>query len=333
MRVPPPGFGRDDVATALRSAWEMEATDVRYLPVGFGSHHYLASRGNDDPVFVTVDFLDPTDPGRQRELLCRAFATALALSRLPAGTDVVAPIPTRDGRAAADVTGPAVLTVFPHIPDAGHVTTATATSAQEHARIALLDRLHAATDHVRDLATVDDLAIDARAHLEAAMNQLDAASTATWAAGPRSRHAQELLGPRRGDLRAALRGYDRLAAKVATGRADWVVTHGEPHWQNVLDTGAGLRLIDWDTVRIGPAARDVWMIVDDDEGVRRYTERTGRAVPPDELLLYRVNWELTEIALYTRWFREPHEDDEDTGIAWESYGRYLAAGSTWEQLR
>jgi len=33
--------------------------------------------------------------------------------------------------------------------------------------------------------------------------------------------------------------------------------------------------------------------------------------------LYRLRWSLDDIALFVRDFRDPHEQDEDTELAWE----------------
>ena len=53
----------------------------------------------------------------------------------------------------------------------------------------------------------------------------------------------------------------------------WVVTHGEPHPVNVMQTDAGRVLIDWDTVAIAPPERDLWMVICGTEA-RRPSTRT-----------------------------------------------------------
>jgi thiamine kinase-like enzyme len=51
-----------------------------------------------------------------------------------------------------------------------------------------------------------------------------------------------------------------VAEQVGALSTAWVVTHGEPHPANVIRTPGGLKLIDWDTVQLAPAERDLWMV-------------------------------------------------------------------------
>src|SRR5262249_46529735 len=139
-----------------------------------------------------------------------------------------------------------------------------------------------------------------------------------------SSRARNALAARSDDVLVGLEGYDRLAAAAAGHQDTWVVTHGEPHDRNLLRTADGLVLVDWDTALLAPAARDVWMLAGRHDLAAAYEARAGRDVPTDELELYRLRWELTEVALYVRWFADPHADDADSATAFEGFEESLA---------
>jgi spectinomycin phosphotransferase len=107
-----------------------------------------------------------------------------------------------------------------------------------------------------------------------------------------------LLDARREQLRRLLADYDELTREIGTG---WVVTHGEPHPGNVIRTKDGPRLVDWDTVRLGPPERDLWMVIDGDTPAYAY---------------FRLRWRLADVAEFIRDLRAPHADTEDTAAAW-----------------
>jgi hypothetical protein len=45
MNAEPPGFDRAALYAALRE-WELSITSLSYLPLGAGSHHYLAGEAS-----------------------------------------------------------------------------------------------------------------------------------------------------------------------------------------------------------------------------------------------------------------------------------------------
>jgi spectinomycin phosphotransferase len=165
----------------------------------------------------------------------------------------------------------------------------------------LLRRLHAVTGID---APVEDFAVPARADLEAALDDLGSA----WTCGPYGEPARAALATGVDSVRARLAEYDAL---VPTDRSGWVVTHGEPHPQNVLDTSEGVVLVDWDTVKLGPPERDLWMLPEGggDPALRR---------------LYSLWWDLSEVAIYTSWFRAPHARTADIEKGWSWFEHFLA---------
>ncbi|MFD0822401.1 phosphotransferase family protein, partial [Micromonospora zhanjiangensis] len=109
----------------------------------------------------------------------------------------------------------------------------------------------------------------------------------------------------------------------------WVVTHGEPHPGNLIRHPAGLRLVDWETVRLAPPERDLWLLThgadDADDLLRRYASATGRPVDPTALAHYRLRWELADIAGYVVELRGPHGTGADTAASWRYLNGYLDA--------
>lgn len=79
-----------------------------------------------------------------------------------------------------------------------------------------------------------------------------------------------------------------------------------------------LILIDWDTVAIGPAERDLAVALPrDDEEWSAYRSGGAATTPdPDLIRLYQQLWMLSDVSLSTDMFRRPHEDNADTQVAW-----------------
>jgi spectinomycin phosphotransferase len=86
-----------------------------------------------------------------------------------------------------------------------------------------------------------------------------------------------------------------------------------------------VHLVDWDTVRIGPRERDLWMVLDDDRtGWDEYVAEAGPVLlRPEVVALYLEWWSLAEVAIYVTQFRVSHDESEDTLVAWESLNKFL----------
>ena len=127
--------------------------------------------------------------------------------------------------------------------------------------------------------------------------------------------------------------YDDLAGSARSRDEPWVITHGEPKADNLLVTDDGLRLVDWDTALVAPAARDLWWVeAGSGEELARYTELTGRRVAHDDVTFYRLQWDLADIASYVGWFTAPHARTPDTEIGWTALSEALRLDRNWPQL-
>ncbi|MER7072390.1 hypothetical protein [Terrabacter sp. NPDC000476] len=318
--TPPPGRDPGRIVTALHDRWEIDAVTLAYAAVGFGGHHWRAVDAAGAPWFVTLDVGVPGGPLRA------ALGSARALADVGLAF-VVAPVPSRDGEVVVDLDGTGWLSVTPWLD----VTRTPGPGVQDRgdrdAVVSALARLHARTDVVARTAGRDDLVVPERDHLERAM-----AGALTWVDGPYADRAARALAASVAWLRPALEAWDAAAARAREDAGSdpdaWAVTHGEPHWRNVLVGADGLHLVDWDTTLVAPRARDLWHVAGADgdaslEVLDAYARHAGRAVRPEELRAQALRWDLTEVALYVRWFSEPHADDADSHTAWEGFTEAL----------
>ncbi|MCW2793789.1 MAG: aminoglycoside phosphotransferase [Nocardioides sp.] len=89
--------------------------------------------------------------------------------------------------------------------------------------------------------------------------------------------------------------------------ATWVPTHGEPDTGNQLATAEGVLLVDWESLMLAPAERDLRTLADAGHPHPRATSEL--------LALFDLEWRLDEVAQYATWFEQPHGDDENDRLA------------------
>jgi len=311
----PEGIDDATVAEALRDGWAFDAASVAYLPVGFGSHHWVAQAANEERRFLTVDDLAARyflgdNPATAFDALASAFATARTLGDAGLGW-VVGPSVGVDGRVLRWLQEPFSIAVFPYVDGSSAAEYDTETERREV--IALLGELHRSTGRVAAIARRETFALPNRADLEIALAEVGL----SWAGGPYAEPARTLLAQHVNSVRGRLANYDRLVRTALRDQSGWTITHGEPHSGNLLRTDAGLRLIDWDTALVAPPERDLWMLLDAGSAdAEHYTGATGRPIDPDVLCLYARWWDLCEIGIYLAGFRAPHDDSTDSAVAW-----------------
>ena len=318
VKARPDDFDDSQLLASLAEGWGLESTSAEYLAVGFGSYHWAVTDTAGRPFFVTVDDL------RQQEWLGstakaafdglkNAFDTALALREQARLHFVVAPLPAIHGETVRRVGSHHAVAVFPIISgqpgDFGDES-----SPAERAEVArLLAELHAATSAAPRFTARLEPGIPARDSLEEALADLDQ----PWNGGPFSEPTRAWLARSAASVRGRLRDFDRLAARVGAADQDLVITHGEPHPGNLMRTGSGLVLIDWDSVALALPERDLWFVTTGaDEAAARYAAAAGRAIDSDALSMYRLGWDLTDIALFTKQLRSTHRRTADTEEAW-----------------
>ncbi|HEU5386443.1 MAG TPA: aminoglycoside phosphotransferase family protein [Streptosporangiaceae bacterium] len=318
MRDLPEGITERDVARALADGWDLAAWTLEYAPVGGGSYHWAAAGGAPgERRFVTVDDLDDKGwLGRTRPAvlagLRAAMDAAVTLRRQDGLGFVVAPVPAGTGETVLPVGGRHAVAVFPFLAGTPFHWGEPLPAPERAELIAMLAALHQADPAAVRLPRTGP-GLSWRGDLETALDELGR----PWAGGPYSEPARELLAGAARTVRRQLEALDRWSARLAA--APVVITHGEPHPGNVIHSGDGLLLIDWDTVGLAPPERDLWMVATESgDEARRYTELTGRPVDPAVLEFYRLRWALDDLSCFIRDLRAPHRRTPGTEDSWRS---------------
>jgi hypothetical protein len=322
------------LSDALSEGWGFRPASISYQAVGFGSHHWLAVDSGGLKLFATVDDLreklcDDTDTtsavfGR----LGQAFESALSLRRDAGLEFVVAPLPATGGRVLRRLTDRYSLVVHPYLADTQSAQDGEfKTSADRHAVLAMLVRLHSAK---ASRPPADNFEIPGRAALLAAMHS----TSEPWQSGPYGTRSRDLLARHAADLGALLAAFDELAGRVRTRGDRMVITHGGPDAGNALKSPAGFVLVDWESALLAPPERDLWALAEADPSVLdAYSAATGTAIDTDALALHRMWYDLAEISGYVGWFRSGHHDTADAAEGWQNLQYFLRPAERWPDLR
>lgn len=235
MQQPPSHVTNAEVLTAVRDTWLADADLVEHLPVGFGAHHWAASRGGDRLLFVTLDALGERHSAPS---LTAAYDAARALASgglefvlacvepvtTPLAGGLLSATPWRDG----------------HSPD----------PTDPETTAAMLRRLHEA-EAPGAPPWVPIIAPDLAGGLAQRLRR-------PWTSGPYGERARAALAERLGAIEGWVTRYHRLAE--AARHVPAVPTHGEPHHRNQLVTATGAFLVDWESLKPPPAERDLrWL--------------------------------------------------------------------------
>jgi spectinomycin phosphotransferase len=323
MYAPPTDLDERELVEQVQAGWGLTVSTISYEPVGFGTHHYLVRDSEGQCWFVNVDDLtrDAYAPDDGFEFFARAFGTARALRDL--GLEfVLAPVAARDGEVVVRLDDRYAVSVVPHVDASAGEFGEFATDDERRSVLASLGRLHATSGVAPDLPRRATFEIPHRSALLEAIE--DAASR--WPTGPFGEPCRALLLEHASLVRESFGRYDDTVRRVPD--EGWVVTHGEPHAANVMWTADGsLFLIDWDTTAIGPRERDLWMVEPRDQADWNAYVRSGAvsALNDETIALYRLNWDLMEIAIYADTFRRPHVEDANTRLAWKGIQESLSA--------
>ncbi len=289
MRERPPGVIDADVLAAVRDHWDDTATTVEHLPLGFGAHHWRV-----DDLFVT---LDPLGRRHSHDTLENTYAAAAALAT--EGLEfVLAGVPSRGTTFTVPLGEAGALSATPW--HAGLAGDGSFTDERAATTAYFLDRLHvtAPPPGLRSWRPLvgPDLADD-----------LARRTSHDWTAGPHGETARRALRDHLADLATWTADYHLLAGR--TDPATWVPTHGEPDTGNQLATREGVLLVDWESLMLAPAERDLRALVDAGHPHPRARARA------DLLTLFDLEWRLDEVAQYATWFEDPHGDTENDRIA------------------
>jgi spectinomycin phosphotransferase len=312
----PVDISDSDVAAALAHQWALTVQDLSYLPVGFGGYHWLAADQTGSRWFVTVsDLATPWVPD-----LPAAMQTAAWLATHAGLGFVVAPVPTRAGPVVGSVDSRHALTLFPYLDAASGRFGDLIDDGDRAAIIDMLALLHTVIPTGIQVPT-RPLELATRQVIDQALASLGV----PWTGGPYAEPGRDLLARYERPLRQALSRFDGLVGRVREAGGPYVITHGEPHPGNLLRTRAGLCLIDWDMTALARAERDLWWVISGDQDAARYSRRTGWTVSQDALALYRLRWDLDDVAGFLSQIRGSHQRTADTLMFWTELQKTLDA--------
>jgi hypothetical protein len=341
--VAPGDLDEAALAGAVERGWGIGVTSMGYLAAGWGSHHWKVAGADGTAWFVTVDELEKKRQSAGESLddgfarLRAALRSAIALRN--AGREfVVAPVPAGWRATAADGTGagrreeggspsghdlPAggepvirfggrfAVAVYPFAEGRSYEW-GEWTADGRAAVLGMVAEVHTAPERARREALADDFRVPFREQMTAAGDGWEPAER-----GPYTRAAARLLREHAAALRGLLDRYDALVAVARARPGRNVLTHGEPHPGNAMLTASGWRLIDWDTALIAPPERDLWHLdAGDGSALAGYAAMTGVAPLPELIELYRLGWDIRDIAGDTARFFGPHDGDANDEQSW-----------------
>lgn len=334
MLTPPDGFSENMLVSALARGWRVTPAAMTYRPVGFGSHHWEVVEAAGTRWFVTVDDLkaklcSPDEPlPRALGRLRASLAAARDLRDCGPGFGfVVAPVAALDGEPLTPAGDRFAVALYPLVGGQSFTWGEFATAEHRRCVLDLLVAIHTAPAAASRHAMPDDFAVPLRTELEAALDDqaADGASTPDIPdaddCGPYARLAAQLLAKHAAPIRRLLTRYDELVAEGHAQPYRAVLTHGEPHPGNTMLGPDGWLLIDWDTVLLAPPERDLWGLDPGDGSIlAAYADATGVVPVPSMLELYRIRWDLADMALIADGFRRPHSGSADDVESWSLLG-------------
>ncbi len=81
----------------------------------------------------------------------------------------------------------------------------------------------------------------------------------------------------------------------------------------------GWAIVDWDTVLVAPPEPDFW-------------DLPGDHGDPLLTKLYRLRWDLSEVAVYVSGFYNEHTGDANDDRSWEGFLEYIDLRRRWPDL-
>jgi Phosphotransferase enzyme family len=321
------------IVAELAVGWGFHAETCSYLPVGFGSHRWRATDATGNQLFLIVHDLpgmldsqaDTTDAAFGR--LQTALGCAVSLRSDADLEFVVAPVPAAGGEVLRRLSARYTLAVCPYLADCEAGREREFPAGDLLAVVRLLTRLHRARPAAAPRRW--DFALQNGDGLRAAI----ASTSEPWAGGPYGERARALLTRHAAGLVALMAAHGALADRVRSRPERFVLTHGEPDAWNVLKTPTGFVIVDWDFAQLAPPERDLWHLAETDHSVlAAYTEATGVATDDKALALFRMGYDLADIAEYICLFRGRHEDTEDAARSWENLEYFLRRAERWPEF-
>ncbi len=312
------------LAAAVERGWGLRVAGMSYLAVGWGSHHWEAAGGGGGRWFVTVDEVankrltggESLDEGFGR---LRASLRA-AVDLKDAGREfVVAPVRAEHGEPVVRVDERFAVAVYPFL-DGESFSWGEASPEWRRGMLEMVAAVH--TTPVR--ALTEEFVVPFRDRLEAACaDRVDDC-------GPYARRVAELCQEHAPGIRRLLGRYDDLVS-VARAQADRaVLTHGEPHPGNTMLTAAAGGSSTGTPWLVAPPERDLWDLDPGDGSILdAYASATGVTPLPELLELYRLGWDVKDIAYDVARFLRPHAGTAEDDKTWTIVSSLVRRLALW----
>jgi hypothetical protein len=304
------GLSDGDLEEVIERAWGVSVASLDYRPVGFGSHHWVATDTWGLYHFVTVDELSAESRlGDEVSVLGlhlrRALAAAIDLHAFGCNF-VVAPIATGAGDPLVTFDCYAVA-LFPFIEGRSFPFEEAFGEADREQILEVVAALHRVPIAAIRPPATDGFTVPWLDQLDRSMHHSAGTN------GPHEAVASELLIDHQPEINRLIARFRALVDRYQKDPGPVVITHGEIHPGNLIATSKGWVIVDWDTVLLAPPERDLWRLAQGGgSALCAYADATG--TPPDERIvdLYGIRWDLAEIASFAAQFRMPHQDTEDS---------------------
>ena len=322
MLAAPGDLNETALTEALLGGWGIQAAALTYLAVGWGSHHFDVTAAGGARWFVTVDELERKRDGDQESLddgfdrLTASLRSAVAL-RAAGRAFAVAPEPAAGGAPAVRFGGRFAVAVYPFTAGESFGW-GRWTPALRAGMLAMIAEVHLAPPAARAHARPDEFRVPFLSLVEEVID-----GRGPGGQGPYARPAADLLRRHAAGIGGLLGRYRELAAFARGRPGRSVLTHGEPHPGNALLTADGWRLVDWDTALTAPPERDLWHleaaseVTGDGSILAAYAAATGVPPLPELIELYRLRWDLADLAADASRCFQPHGDGPDDVKTWE----------------
>lgn len=283
----------------VRREWDGAVNRVEHLPIGFGAHHWAATRDGEPRLFVTLDRMTVARPAGTFEA---AYAAAADLAR--SGLDFVhAGLAALTGRWTVAVDDTSVLSVTPWLDG-----TRPPLDGADPETLAMVSALRSAEPPamLRRWRTVVP---------RTCAQDLSRRLAAPWDRGPHGEEAREAVLDRHDAVQAWIHEHVDLVTTAMEHVDDWVVTHGEPMAHNQLLTSSGRLLVDWESALLAPGERDTRDL---------FAAGVDLGSDPAMVRLFDLEWRLAEVDQYSTWFASPHTGTESDRVALDGLREELA---------
>jgi spectinomycin phosphotransferase/16S rRNA (guanine(1405)-N(7))-methyltransferase len=228
---------------------------------------------------------------------------------------VIAPVGTIDGDVVHRIGNHYAAALYPFVDGRHHEFGETLTRTEHDQVLQLIAALHTSRAAIQGLAHVEEFVLPQRDDLAHALAGLGV----PWDTGPYGQRARSWFATRASRIDDLLGEHDQLADQARRRPERLVLTHGEPHPGNLIETTDGWMLVDWDTALMAPPERDLWLLRGAERSIfDAYTDVTGRAVLDTMLELYRLTWALGDVASLAARFHRNHDDTADARFEWAS---------------